>query len=506
MRGDANIPFEGRLPTRMRYQISLPSLSLFRVLLGLYLCGTLIFRFAGHFATYFSPANGILGRCFSEQYLEHYGFVFNPLYYASTDLHTGFYLAVCIVLSIGLTLGIRSGICAFGLSILLAFWYDRYPMFYQGFEQYAQVLLWIACLLPVDRYFSLGGVKQAPNQREEKLPTLNGPLAFFALFQVTVIYFFNGIFKYGEKYLNGTAVAFTAMDPDRSGSLSGWLIQSEGLVKLLTWTTLFFEIGMILLIILPAKFVRFRYLAIVGILFLHWGVSVFIDVGNFKWISLAAAALILPEDFWQRQSIGKQLLRWNPKARFRYSSNVRSPALDRLLVILFCVSIVLSQFDTWLSNRASDNLHERANETMLAKWVKGVPRLDWNFTPFDQYWHLYAPNPATERGFLCIELSDKQNNTIAVFNGEKTTQGFFKRKIDLSFFDVIQLRQGRNAYIKMAQECMLQRELFLGQTSQPTQVSLVLYSWRPETLSELQQGPELERIILHDLKLQPQGK
>ncbi len=481
----------------MPHSLSYPSLGLFRIVVGLYAAGEIALRFLGNFGSFFSPQNGILGRCFSEQYIAHYGHPFNPLYYASNDYQLIFYLLLALVLAIALVLGWYGRFAALGLAVMMGFWFHRFPSLYIGFEQYGIAMLTLAALLPVDRALGLMADENA-NNAEAKF---HSPLSTFALIQVGAIYFFNAIFKYGYKWLNGTAVAFASADPDRASFLAPLVASSGFLSGVLTYITLLAEFALIFFLLLPSRKSWPRYAAVASILLLHWGIALVIDVGNFKWIALSAAALILPSSFWSGVALGqRRLLNWKPSLP---ASRVLPESLPAsgLLAVVLTYALLSSQLDQWLSSPMEDPVREQVAQSGLGKMAMNLPRLEIPYSVFNQYWHLFAPNPPQERGYLEVQLTDQRGQTVPRFNGSAKKPGEYSSRLEQQFCSVVMVKMGRNQYDKIAQRCFLEREIALNELPGMVQADLVIMSFRPQTLDQLKGEPNLERYVLEGRKL-----
>lgn len=485
----------------MKHELSDYAMGMFRILVGLYTSCVLAFRFMPAVDVFFSPRSGILGRCYSEQWLDVYGHPFNPLLYAQTDWAIQWYLGLCLLLSVMLLVGIWSRFSAFGLLVLFAFWFHRFPLVFFGFDAYMQAMLGLVVLLPTDRRFSLMG----PERTKPASSSFGGPWASLALVQVAVIYGFNGLFKYGEKWLNGSAVAFAASDPDRAGPLADWLLANPLLCTMLTYATLLGELALPFLLLLPMKSKRLRLAASVFILALHWSIALAVDVGLFKWIAGSAAVLVLPHSWWMESRPGR-FLRSLDRPAFRMRARWSSPKpMAQGFLALGVALMLLSNIQQWLGSKSEDPVRSSLASTALGSGLAGMPLPKVHHTPLYQYWHLFAPNPPKERGYAEMELVHGSGSRQARFNGSQRLPGTYTSSLEQQFINRLMVRRGRNAYEAIAQSCMLQRELHAFPPSGFVAVEFVVYSNRPETLEELQGGFSYERIVLERYGQNPQS-
>ena len=133
-------------------------------------------------------------------------------------------------------------------------------------------------------------------------------------FQVAVVYFFAGIAKFGtEPWMDGTAVNFIVRNSLFNRFSMEWIVAIPLLVMLVTWASLAFELIFPFLI----WFDRTRKILLVLGVFIHVSIFIFIDVGWFSLITLAAYPLFLKP---QEIDTAKNWLAHNFKKFYKHSS------------------------------------------------------------------------------------------------------------------------------------------------------------------------------------------
>ncbi len=262
------------------YGIDLRSLAAFRIVLSLFIAIEFFFRVLGNFNDVYSPSTGILGNSYASEYQTAYN-TFGGIFSIQADSIMQLVIWLIIVTMILLATGFYPRIMAITGCILLSNFFNRYSLLYFGWEMYASAMLFWLTFVPNNSCYSLFniGEPQADHSSEWR-----SPLTYALLFQIGIIYFYNGISKNGELWMSGDAIESFLSDTDKAKPLANWLSQQHFLCTVLTYFTLFTEIGLIVLLFSPWKSKQLRYFAVILILLLHWGIAIFVDVGNFKYL------------------------------------------------------------------------------------------------------------------------------------------------------------------------------------------------------------------------------
>lgn len=483
------------------YGLDLRSIALFRVIISIFIACEFLFLVLGNFVAIYSPETGVLGNGYANEYHSFYkGFM--GLFFITSDTLMLAFIWLLIGVMILLALGFLPRLMALLGYFLLYLFFNRYSVLYFGWEMYASVMLFWLIFLPSNKYFSLFKTSASDFFSNE----YRSPFAFALLFQISIIYFYNGISKNGDLWLSGHAVESFLAETDKVNMLGTWLyshFSETSILIFFTYLVLAVEIGMPLIIFLPFKNQRFRFLALISILLLHWGIALFADVGNFKFVATAVAALLLPESFWSNnpklavfiQKNGnaldlsaklKSLISAKVQQSFMFfNSNMK---FQKVIAILLCILILFANLFQTNASGTNDRMKQFVKFSHLDS---ALEKINFNLLPqysfFSQYWHLYSPDPPKEHGCLQIEAITIDNDTIALFNGQKLQNKQFSSHLQKYFFNMLMLKKGRNQKERIAEKYLVLKEIKLWnknvQNARLRSLQLVIYNKSPKLAS-----------------------
>jgi len=461
------------------YGLDTRSIAVFRIALSCFIALEFALRVLGNFAEVYSPETGMLGNCFAEGFTEYYKGASHIFSIRSDYAMKAFVCSIIAAMGL-LAIGVYPRLMAFTGSVLLSLFFNRYPLLYFGWEMYASVMLFWLVLLP-SRSLLLGkGVgAEAKN-----------PLVFALLFQIGIIYFYNGISKNGELWMSGNAVESFISDAGKSRAAAAWLLQKPLLTTVLTYFTLLVEVGIMVLLFLPFQNKKLRYAVCFLIFSLHWGIDIFVDVGNFKYVATAVSLLLLPGDVWdiiQKKITVPLWLKKRKLPQYFNRSGLQIPTnIEKVLAVSVCLFILFAN----LSQTASSMTNDRVKQVVEALHLhKFFAKMNHNALPqysfFTQYWHLYSPDPPRETGWMQVEFVTENNDTLAVLNGKQQTEDQNYSAPQRNLFSYLLLKKGRNQKDKIAEKCLLLREIKLWNKTQKVKIQsaqLVIYSriYEPE--------------------------
>lgn len=495
------------------YGIDIRSIAAFRIILSLFIAFEFSFMVLGNFSEIYSPESGILGNAFANDFHSFYnGFI--GIFSIQSDLVMKLFIYLIIAVMLMLCIGFYPRIMAIAGCILLYLFFNRYSLLYFGWEMYASVMLFWLAFVPHSSVFSFfkiekntitnfssGIVGNNVSSGVVENKEWNSPLAFALIFQIGMIYFYNGISKNGELWMSGRAVESFLNDADKARPLAAWVLKSNwiaGFSAFLTYFTLIAEIGLIIILFIPWKSKQFRYFAAFLIFSLHWGIDIFVNVGNFKYVATAVAILILPGDFWdgivhfldRRKSTIKiteapnsitKFISTIPKIKLSGFNFPANYTLEKNLAWTLCFSILFSNLSQTNASRTTDRMKHVIEFLHVDKILKKV---NHSFLPqysfFTQYWHLYSPDPPKENGYMQVEVITDKNDRLSVFNGIPLENKRFHSSVQHNLFTYLLLKKGRNEKEKIAEKYLVLREIRLW-NKQPGNdkiqaVQLVIYS------------------------------
>lgn len=484
---------------RKTLTLSLRSLASGRILAGLFILCKFIGLTLPSFAEIFSPRNGILGNCYRNDYIKVYPSP-GPLFDVTSD--TGMYLFIALILlgAAAYTIGFYPKISGLLLCLLLAWFNERYSVFYFGWEPYISCLLFLSVFLPVNCRFSL-----FPDKEPADTPSLRF-FTFLLLFQVGFLYFYNGISKNGAYWMDGNAVLLAAAETDKTTAFTGLLFRYPAWARLAAWAALAWEILVLFFIFMPFRNVFFRYVSAAGIVLFHWGIALFTDVGLFKYVALVAAVILLPEHFWQLPPVRRLRLPHLKKFNVPHL-RLRLPQAVPLVFGAFLLSqMVFSNLAQTSRSKTDDRLGRLIRNAGLKKTVeKGWIVRKPYYSFFGQYWHLYSPDPPAETGFSTVEGTDVKDKRILLGNGRRLqTAGEISYQKKL-LFAYLTLR-GNNQKDEILSRCLVSREmnLFLANPINPRlkSVELVTYSYKPQNAAAVRiDHSDYERVVRQQVNL-----
>jgi hypothetical protein len=130
-------------------------------------------------------------------------------------------------------------------------------------------------------------------------PVFVAPWALRLLFvQLVLIYFFNGVFKLaGADWKAGTVLHYVLADVSQTRlPFAQWGLP-DGLLRVLTWAVLAWEVGFPLLVLLPAT----RTAALVFGVLVHLGIGFAIELAVFPLVMLCLYLPLVPWERWRSQ-------------------------------------------------------------------------------------------------------------------------------------------------------------------------------------------------------------
>ena len=482
---------------KKNYGLDTRSIAAFRILLSIFIAAEFAFSVLGNFGDIYSPESGILGNAFAADYHTYYkGFI--GIFFIRSDSGMLFFIWLIIIVMVLLASGFYTRITAITGCVLLYLFFNRYSLLYLGWDMYASAMLFWLAFVPNDTCYSFF--------RTRKITITNGyewssPIAFALLFQIGMIYFYNGISKNGELWMSGRAVESFINDTDKARPFATWLFQQKFLDVLLTYFTLAIEIGIIFILFIPWKNKQLRYVAAFLIFSLHWGIDVFVDVGLFKYVATAAAVLLLPGDFWSKcknlipLKYVSKLINRIPKIilpEYRFSLSTK---LKKVIAFALCFMMVFSNLSQTNASMTNDRIKHIIDFLHIDTLLK---KIDYHVLPqysfFTQYWHLYSPDPPQENGYMQVEAVTANNDTLPLFNGVPLVGKRFCSTAQHNFFTYLLLKKGRNEKEKIAEKYLVLREIRMWNKQQGNpklrNILLVIYSHSFNKDASVQSGSE----------------
>lgn len=412
-------------------------------------------------------------------------FFFSPLIACSTPHEVQAYflvLAVCLTL---FTLGFRTKlfhiICAIGMIGV----HNRNILVEYGGDVVANIFWVTTLLLPLGKRCSLDALR-APKETNGTHYHVSIACTL-CIFQLAAIYFLNAFNKSGATWDDGSAIYYT-LHQERMVSLLGtWALEHVPyrLLELLTWSVRPLEYVASVLILVPFRRRIFRSSAVLMLWALHLGMMLFLDLGVFSVVMMAALVLLLDASIaapaaQKIQSVMERFfssLQLPPSPIAANSGPARSQFIREALgaILFYCL----------LTQLCEDNRIAKQNLGLSQPaWVRpivGYPRLF-------EGWSLFAPDAPTSDGRLVIDLTLRSGEhfdpqTGAAPNVESVrdkripwTQGWDSYSLRISFSHFATYRfelerwireRGRGLYPFSPQEVAAYKVSWISTTSVP---------------------------------------
>lgn len=474
------------------YGLDLRSVNAFRIALGLTMIGQIIGYVLLNFKTMFSPETGVLGNGFASEYIATYN---GPEWLFSIHSDSGMlvFIGIRILFLILFTIGLYPRITAFASATLLWLFQIRYNVLFLGWEMFAAVLISFSVFMPWQR--------KADGDYEWR-----SPLAFVTLFQIGFIYFYNGISKNGDKWMDGTAVKFFLAELDKARPMAHSIIELDWLTTGLTYYTLVMEVSVLLLLFFPLMNKPLRYVSIFLIMTLHWGIDLFINVGFFKWYATCISILLLPDTFWRwiPQKIGRGFF---PMRSIVLPSGKPSKYAELFLSLYLVFMIIDTNLHQTVTSRTNDRVGVLLKELKLGRAIKAITPNWWpQYSFMRQFWHLYSPDPPEEKGRMQFEFVTA-DGTFRVSEGQVLPEGqLYSSLPEQHLLMYLTLRRVRNKREQIALKAKLMYEINAWNKREGSpplqQVDIVVYSFRPESADQINSTiPEYSRNVIQTVDI-----
>lgn len=413
------------LPKTPLYYLDLRSLGLFRIILSLLLILNIIEYKIQCFEIY-SPESSYFGNHLLEKSKGH---LLSPIDFITSDILLYVYFGIMLLLAFFLLIGYNSRISSLLLFVMFAAFNIRYIDFVFGWDRYIESLLFFSIILPVNQRFSLFKPKEVISSN-----IYTSKLIFIPLIQISLIYFVAGVGKSGDYWKDGSAAAFLMSDCLLKTDFSSILVNSSGWIKLFSYGTLVFEFLSFFMIFLPYKNQYFRGLYVLAIIIFHWSISLFADVGYFKYAGTAAAILLIPTFFWDKFEFFKinYVFKWNDfslKIHPKIEEIIAKYQKKIVYTFVFYTCFMLLLLNIQFIVVRKDKVGKFLQKSTLLHQIGNIQLPVIGFSSiFKPDWYLYAPNPTNELGYINIEMKDSDSKIWEVF----TTKIDSRNKVLLS--------------------------------------------------------------------------
>jgi hypothetical protein len=206
-----------------------------------------------------------------------------------TKLSSHYLLFALYLLSlVGLTLGFRPRLMALFACLFAATFHHRLAELMNGGDSLYRNGLYFLILAPSGATWSIDHWLRTRRLRARGDAAADAPVFIepwsvrLMQIQVCIMYFFTGVYKLGEDYINGEALYWVLNDVAITRWPYAWLPIPLFICRLMTWTALAFELGFSFLVwFRPLR----RWVLLMGI-GLHLGILLIMEIGWFSQVTL----------------------------------------------------------------------------------------------------------------------------------------------------------------------------------------------------------------------------
>ncbi|HUR39682.1 MAG TPA: DCC1-like thiol-disulfide oxidoreductase family protein [Verrucomicrobiae bacterium] len=209
----------------------------------------------------------------------------------------GLLILAMLAASVALWFGYRTRLAVGVLFVLFISLINRNPLLLIGGDILVACVLFWSLFLPLGARWSVDAALSTTPP-----PALNrhvSPASAGLILQVLSVYFFSAIMKNGADWFDGTAVYYT-MELERYASPLGRGVLREfpGIMAALSHYVWFLELLGPVLALSPWATRHLRFLVMLGLMAMHTGFALFMEIGHFPYVSLSSLTILLGGWFW----------------------------------------------------------------------------------------------------------------------------------------------------------------------------------------------------------------
>ncbi len=388
--------------------LDLRSIALFRIVLGIVLLMDLLWWKLPYIRACYL-ADSVFSLEFHKDTFSWHGW--SLLNYCYSDISVYLFWSLAAFVYVLFLLGWKTKFIAPVAYLFLFSLQQRQPYLQFGWDHYLHVLLFWGMFLPLNKRWSVEAHKYTHICNEYQ------SIACFAiLLQIALLYFVSGMAKNGNLWMDGQGVKTILLDLMlRQAPQAEWLYLKDGLNSCFNYLTLVFEIGLVFLIFFPLGNKYSRLLSAVSIVGFHWGLSIFLNVGGFRWVALVSASLLMPAFLWSRLKKPRVLI--NGELHL-----LQAPKWHSIVLIWLLMFLVLKNLNNLKKRGHLSNAIQYWETKDILEKVSHL-RL-FKISPFEQNWLFYAPNPPSELGHIVL-TAYTPNDTLNVYENSSISDSHF---------------------------------------------------------------------------------
>jgi hypothetical protein len=276
-----------------------------------------------------------------------------------------------------------------------------------GGDGVLRMALFWSIFVPLGEYFSVDARRAGPARPAPRYLSV-GTVAFIG--QIILIYWFAAMYKgtlighIAERshpwYRDGIALGNALHLDAFSTSFGIWLRQYEGLMRFLTFASLYLEAIGPALLLLPFGTDHLRFAVVVAFVGFHLGIALTMAIGIFPWVCIAYWLALLPPWFWDR--LLPRFRARLPRVPQRAAPPQPGAVAAALCAFLFTYCVMLNVSDLDDPTRPNDPFWGRYFPPRVGSLRDTLG--------LGQGWGMFAPEPSKYSGWWVFrgELTDGQ--------------------------------------------------------------------------------------------------
>ncbi len=297
-------------------------------------------------------------------------------------------------LAVALMVGWRTRVCTLLSWFFLASLQHRNYAILNGGDEWMRLTLLWAIFLPWGERWSVDG-ERAGNR-------VFSAATFAFVQQVFSVYFLAGLAKTGSAWWEERSAAQLALlMSEWNGSWSKTLLYHTDLLGLLTSSVLVMELAVPWLLLVSWRQGALRTVAVAAFFLFHLGLGLVMELGMFPWVGMVTVVGLLPKGVWQT--------RWGQQLEAKLDAFRSAPIPGMTLgPTSSAVLLVLCLYG------AAWNLTGLFGDSRVPPRAR-VPAY---LLRLDQYWGLFAPEPARLHGWPVVEGRTSDGQAVELFREE----------------------------------------------------------------------------------------
>jgi hypothetical protein len=271
------------------FRLDLRSLGLFRIALGLCLVADLSQKL--FYAKELYSDWGVMPRShWTENYMNSWKV---SLMLANGEPWFQFlFVGVALAFAIGVTLGFKTRWSQAFCWVLLGSIQSRNNLVLSCADDLMRMALFWSFFVPCGAFFSLDSLRKKESPDETAVTSWRSAAL---ILQLVAMYLFTAFYKIHPVWTEEFSAVYYALNLDLFTTRFGhWMSQFEDLSRLLTASTLIWEIVGSCLLFVPLRTPLLRMFLVISFIAFHFGLLLCLELGTFSWVAMSYWLIFIP--------------------------------------------------------------------------------------------------------------------------------------------------------------------------------------------------------------------